>query len=89
MTTRMHHPDHGWTHVYSEAERLRHEENGWKTECGPAPVEAPAAAIVPVSAPAAPDKSEEARASLRLLGVKVDGRWGPKRLAEELAKAAA
>jgi hypothetical protein len=32
MTTRMHHPEHGWTHAYGDAEVAAHEANGWVVE---------------------------------------------------------
>lgn len=32
MTVRMYHPEHGWTHAYSEEERKALEKQGWQVE---------------------------------------------------------
>jgi hypothetical protein len=32
MTTRMFHPEHGWTHAYGDAEVAAHEARGWQVE---------------------------------------------------------
>lgn len=32
MTTRMMHPEHGWTHAYGEADIEAHKKNGWVVE---------------------------------------------------------
>lgn len=37
MTVRMYHPEHGWTHAYSEKERKELEALGWKVEQPPQP----------------------------------------------------
>lgn len=35
MTVRMFHPQHGWTHAYSEREVKELEKLGWKVEESP------------------------------------------------------
>ena len=32
MPTRMKHEEHGWTHAYSDLERIELEKNGWVVE---------------------------------------------------------
>jgi hypothetical protein len=49
MTTRMHHPEHGWTHAYGDAEVAAHEANGWVVEKLTIPGER-AVPVVPVTA---------------------------------------
>ena len=49
MTTRMHHPEHGWTHAYGDDEVAAHEANGWVVEKLTIPGER-AVPVVPVTA---------------------------------------
>jgi hypothetical protein len=32
MTTRMHHPEHGWTHAYTPEEIEAMQKHGWEVE---------------------------------------------------------
>lgn len=58
MTTRMQHPQHGFTHAYNQSEISYLETRGWTPEVKAAPV-APAAPVVVVEE--APQKKKPGR----------------------------
>ena len=85
-------PMHGdffsWCAVHDEAELASALADGWH-ETTTAAKEAFHAATIPV--PPGPDDHPPTRAEMeqkaKELGIKVDARWGDKRLSDEIAKA--
>jgi hypothetical protein len=64
MTTRMFHPEHGWTHAYGDAEVAAHEARGWQVEKltipgeRAAPLELPVLSEPPKRKPGRPPKAK-------------------------------